>query len=94
MHEIKDEYQDYLKKMENKNAVELSVTALHLSLVSLICSMLILFGIIIYLFMNWLKMYSAKWVKNTSKNIKRNQLIALIIFDTFMLMLNPKSLIK
>lgn len=52
MHEIKDEYQDYLKKIENKNAVELSVTALHLSFVSLICSMLILFGIIIYLFMN------------------------------------------
>lgn len=52
MHKLKDEYQDYLKRLENKNAVELSVTALHLSLVSLICSMLILFGTIIYLFMN------------------------------------------
>lgn len=52
MNETKDEYRDYIKKLENKNAVELSVTALHLSLVSLICSMLIIFGIIIYFLIN------------------------------------------
>lgn len=52
MNENKNEYQEYLKKLENKNAVEISTTALYLSLVSLTCSMLILFGIIIYLLMN------------------------------------------
>lgn len=52
MNETKDDYQEYLKKLENQNAVELSVIALHVSLASLICSMLILFGILIYLILH------------------------------------------